>query len=188
MCAERLKIDEMTRQSAPPLSSTLPSDLSAWLDKSSLVKLTAEAIQGTPWSRPEGRFLSEGGQSYAPQSLMTLMIYCHATGSQDLQAFECSLERDEALRFFCAQIPPDANTLRQFRHIHRELIVRILERLLERAWESRPGAARACTDTKLDLENAPTGAQELTDRPDFHRDAVERVQQGIFLECIARDV
>jgi hypothetical protein len=188
MCAERLKMNEITRSSAPPLSSIFPSDLSAWLDKSSLVKLTTEAVQGIPWGCPEGRFLSEGGQSYAPQTLMELMIYSHATGSYDLHALECALEHDEVLKSFCVQIPPDTTTLRRFRHVHRELIVRILEGLLERAWESRSRAARTGTDPKPDMENAAACARALTDRPDFHRDAVERVQQGIFLECIARDV
>ncbi len=181
-------MNEIIRESAPSLSSELPSNLRVWLDQGRLVMLTLEVVQGIAWSRPEGRFLSAGGENYAPQSLMALTIYCHATGSHDLQTFEGSLERDEALRFFCAQIPPDANTLRRFRHIHRELIVRVLERLLERAWETRPGTARACRDTKLDLENSSACPRELTDRPDFHRDAVERVQEGIFLECIARDV
>jgi hypothetical protein len=150
--------------------SDLASDLSAWLDKTALIKLALEAIQGVAPNFPGDNFQCEG-RRYRPQMLMLLVIYCYATGLYGSGEIEASLEHDLNLRYICAGTRPDAYAVQRFRHAHRDLIVQILARVVERAWELHEGADAASVV-----------------RPDFHRSAAQRIEQALFLDCIARDV
>ena len=150
--------------------SDLASDLSVWLDKSALIKLALEAIQSVTPNFPGDNFQCEG-RGYRPQMLMLLIIHCYATGLYDSGKIEAVLEDDPTLRYICAGARPDAYAIQRFRHAHRDVIVQILARVAERAWELREGA-----DAAADVP------------PDFHRDAARRIEQALFFDCIARDV
>jgi hypothetical protein len=166
----RLNVNGTTGNTGTSATSDPASDLSAWLDETALIKLALEAIQGVVPNFPGDNFQCEG-RGYRPQILMLLVIYCYATGLYDSGEIEASLEHDPALRYICAGTRPDAYAVQRFRHAHRDLIVQILARLVERAWELRGGADSA------------SGI-----RPDFHGNAAQRIEQALFLDCIARDV
>jgi hypothetical protein len=163
-------VNGTTGNSAPSATSDLTSDLSLWLGKSALVKLALETIQSVVPNFPGDNFQCEG-RGYRPQMLMLLVTYSYAAGLYDSDEIEASIEEDLTLRYICAGVRPDAYAIQRFRHAHRELILQVLSRLVERAWELRVGA------------NADSGV-----RPDFHRNATERIEQALFLDCIARDV
>jgi hypothetical protein len=163
-------VNGTTGNTGPSATSDLASDLSLWLGKSALIKLALEAIQGVAPNFPGDNFQCEG-RGYRPQMLMLLVIYCYATGLYDSGKIEAALEEDLTLRYIRAGSQPDAYVVQRFRHAHRDLIAQILARVVERAWEMRGGA------------DAASGT-----RPDFHRDAAQRIEQALFLDCIARDV
>lgn len=159
-----------TGNTGPSATSDLASDLSLWLGKSALIKLALEAIQGVAPNFPGDNFQCEG-RGYRPQMLMLLVIYCYATGLYDSGKIEAALEDNLTLRYIRAGARPDAYVVQRFRHAHRDLIAQTLARVVERAWEMREDAGAA------------SGV-----RPDFHRDAAQRIEQALFLDCIARDV
>ena len=159
-----------TGNTGPSATSDLISDLSLWHGKSALIKLALEAIQNVAPHFPGDNFQFEG-RGYRPQMLMLLAVYCYATGLYDSGKIEASVEHDPTLRYICAGTRPDAHVIQRFRHAHRDLIVQALARVVERAWELRLGADAASNV-----------------RPDFHRNATERIEQALFLDCIARDV
>lgn len=173
-------------QSAARSGGGLPEDLSEWMDKTSLMSLTLDAVQEVSWSGVAGNFQYDSGQSFRPQMLLTLLVCGYAMGRYSSQEIEAAIEVDPALSYLCTGSPPDGRTLAKFRRTFRPEIEQVLTTVLRQAWELRFGAgataqSESYLDASLDLWSG------VPARPNFPVEARNRVEQAILLNSVARD-
>ncbi len=92
----------------------LPCDLREWLPADPLVhfRLDAEQI-------PTGHFRinhrGTGSEQDPPLMMLALLIYCHATGRFGSRAIEVATHSDVAVRYLCANLHPDHDSICVFR-------------------------------------------------------------------------
>ena len=167
----------------------LPSDLSLWLDKTSLVGLVLEAVQDLPWADFRDRFKEADRNEYRPQMLATLLTYCYATGLSDSQEIEQRLGADSVIRYLCAGDRPSWQMLIRFRRASRPLLERTLARVLERVWDLRMSKLSALPEDRSSYLSVSLGrlGGHLR-RPDFARLAERRVEEAVLLDSVDRDV
>lgn len=173
-------------QSGDKSACGLPEDLSGWMDKASLMRLMFEASQVVAWPGVAGSFQRDGGQSFRPQMLLTVLVCCYATGRLSSQEIEAAIEGDLALGRLCAGSLPDGRTLAKFRRTFRAEIEQALAAVLRQAWEQRMGREAAAKfesylDSSLDLWSGEPA------RPNFPDEARSRVEQAVLLDSVARD-
>ena len=167
----------------------LPSDLSLWLDKTSLVSLVLEAVQEQPWTGLTERFKEADGEEYRPQMLATLLTYCYATSLSESQQIEENMGVDSVIRYLCAGDRPGWQMLIRFRRACRPLLERALARVLERAWDLRMAQLAKLPEDRSSYMSVSLGrfGGQLP-RPDFAKLAERRVQAAVLLDSVDRDV
>lgn len=174
---------------AEAASTGLPSDLSVWLDKTSLVGLVLEAVQEQPWTGLMERFKEGNGEEYRPQMLATLLTYCYASGRSDSQEIEEYMGTDAVIRYLCAGDRPSWQMLMRFRRACRPLLERALARVLERTWELRMGQlARLPEDRSSYMSVSLERLGGRLPKPDFSKLAERRVEEAVLLDSMDRDV
>ncbi len=118
---------------ATPLDkSAWPSDLRGWIPENQLIRLALEAVQVVDWRyvRTESSLLPAG---QAPM-LMTVLVYCYASGVFRSREIEQLAQTDNAVRYLCAYRALDWNTVRLFRRQHARELTLCLAAVLETAW------------------------------------------------------
>ena len=174
----QLTMNRLTQTSAEAACTGLPSDLSTWLDKTSLVTLALEAVQEAPKPNAAGRFEPSGGLPCRPEMLMTLLAYCYATGLTDSAEIERQTAIDPVLRYIAAGERPAAADVIRLRRSNRARLEDALASLLRRAWQIRQGAL-SIPGGRLVFASLP---------PDFNRLARARVAESILLDSVDRDL
>ena len=87
-----------SRPSASP-PRPIPVDLSAWLDKKSLVGLVLDAVLTVDDSTLRPVAASTAGIAFRPKTMLALLTYCYAVGiygSEDIEDVMC---RDAIFRY-----------------------------------------------------------------------------------------
>lgn len=110
----------------------LSSDLSRCVGERGLLKLALDAVlMLDPEHLQEARKRSP---EFSPQMMLTLLTYCYSASLYGSRDIEWAIERDRTVRYICARVFPDWQSLRRFRRQHRELLRQCLVYVLKQTW------------------------------------------------------
>jgi transposase len=110
----------------------LSSDLSRCVGERGLLKLALDAVLMLDAERlQEARKRSP---DFSPQMMLTLLTYCYSASFYGSRDIEWAIERDATVRYICARVFPDWQSLRRFRRQHRELLRQCLVYVLKQTW------------------------------------------------------
>src|SRR5262245_10827029 len=98
----------------------MPADLSAWLDKKSLVSLVLDAVLAVDDSTLRPVAASTAGIAFRPKTMLALLTYCYAVGIYGSEDIEDEMYRDAIFRYFCGNEIPDWKSLKRFRRHNHE--------------------------------------------------------------------
>ncbi len=71
---------------------------------------------------------------FTPQMMLTLLTYCYSASVYGSRDIEWAIERDRTIRYICARVYPDWQSLRRFRRQHRDLLFQCLVYVLKQTW------------------------------------------------------
>lgn len=155
---------ELQRKPAPPaLASRFPEDIRAWVAGPALLLVAQRIAQEHTASALHPVFSLSAPRFHHPWRMLTLLIYCYASGIWHARATAEIAALDPSLIELCHGHPPSVEVIRRFRAHNGDSIVRCLERLLRRLWCQRnEGAgtlhplliAEICFESKLRLQRA----------------------------------
>jgi transposase len=93
----------------------LPCDLREWLPEDHLVHLILDAVEQIPTGHFRVNHRGTGSEQYPPTMMLALLIYCYATGRFGSRTIEAATHSDVAVRFICANLHPDHDSICTFR-------------------------------------------------------------------------
>lgn len=93
----------------------LPCDLREWLPGDHLVHLILDAVEQIPTGHFCVNHRGTGSEQYPPTMMLALLIYCYATGRFGSRTIEAATHSDVAVRFICANLHPDHDSICTFR-------------------------------------------------------------------------
>lgn len=93
----------------------LPCDLREWLPDDHLVHLILDAVEQMPTGHFRVNHRGTGSEQYPPTMMLALLIYCYATGRFGSRTIEAATHSDVAVRFICANLHPDHDSICTFR-------------------------------------------------------------------------
>ena len=108
MAARFVNVDRQT-----PLF--LPCDLREWLPADHLVHLILDAVEQIPTGHFHVNHRGTGSEQYPPTMMLALLIHCYATGRFGSRTIEAATHSDVAVRFLCANLHPDHDSICTFR-------------------------------------------------------------------------
>ncbi len=114
-------------------------DLRSVVGERRLIELALEAAQFVGEGLPRPEKIREHTPS--PKMLLTLLAYCYASGIHGSEDIEWACENDLGVRYICANILPDQNTIRRFRRANRPWIEACLTRIHDAVCGADAGAA-----------------------------------------------
>jgi transposase len=113
----------------------LPPDLRDWLPEDHLVRYVIEAVEALALSLCQVNERGTGDEQYPPRMMLSLLIYCYATGTFSSRAIERATYTDVAVRYLCADTHPDHDTICAFRRRNEPLLKETFLRVLAMARE-----------------------------------------------------
>lgn len=113
----------------------LPPDLRDWLPDDHLAHYVIEVVDGLDLRQVQVNERGTGDEQFPPRLMLALLIYCYATGTVSSRQIERATYGDVAVRYLCADTPPDHDTICTFRRQNRPLLEESFLRVLERARE-----------------------------------------------------
>jgi transposase len=93
----------------------LPCDLREWVTDDHLVHLILDAVDQIPTGHFRVNHRGTGSEQYPPAMMLALLIYCYATGRFGSRTIEAATHSDVAVRFVCANLHPDHDSICTFR-------------------------------------------------------------------------
>lgn len=126
--------------------------------------------QPSEWSRI---VLHDDGIEFRPQTMLTLLTYCYATGICSSEDVVYQTANDPILRYLCGKRQPSEALIRHFRRAYRPIIEQSLARVLQSACHSRAQSPQNPWPTDTGL---------------FRQEANRRVLYAIHLDSMAMDV
>jgi transposase len=93
----------------------LPCDLRDWLPGDHLVHLILDAVEQIPTGHFRVNHRGTGSEQYPPTMMLALLIYCYVTGRFGSRTIEAATHSDVAVRFICANLHPDHDSICTFR-------------------------------------------------------------------------
>jgi len=100
----------------------LPPDLRDWLPESHLVHFILEAVAALPLQGFQVNVRGTGSKQYPPSMMLSLLIYCYATGRMGSRQIEAATYTDVAVRYLCGgSLHPDHDTICTFRRNNGDL-------------------------------------------------------------------
>lgn len=115
----------------------LPPDLRDWVPANHIAHFILEAVEVIPESAMHLNWRGSGSQQYPPSMMLALLIYAYSTGRFGSREIEGATHQDVALRYICADLHPDHDTICSFRRENRELFKRAFVSVLETAAEMK---------------------------------------------------
>jgi len=108
-----------------------PPDLREWLPEDSMVHFIIDAVEMLNLQEFSVNNRGSGSPQYPPEMMLTLLIYCYATGRFSSRAIEQATYYDVAVRYICGgDKHPDHDTICSFRSSNRaafkEAFVKVL--------------------------------------------------------------
>ena len=111
----------------------LPPDLREWVAKDDLVHFVLLAVEGADLSSAPVRQHGGGSLAYPPAMMMGLLIYSYASGMFSSRQIERATYHHLSLRYLCANLHPDHDTICTFRRQNRALLKAVFNRVLKLA-------------------------------------------------------
>lgn len=93
----------------------LPCDLREWVPADHLVHFILDAVDQIPTEHFHVNHRGTGSEQYPPAMMLALLIYCYATGRSSSRVIEAATYSDVAVRFLCANLHPDHDSICTFR-------------------------------------------------------------------------
>lgn len=167
-------------------SGAHPERVDAWVGRDHLVALVLDAVSGVDRVRlQQGRGDASARQ---PETMLTLLVFCYASGLHGSEAIERATQEDATLRYLCLKSRPAADELRRFRRQLRPLIKEVLTEVIEKAWQMKLWLAhRDLEANALPAETSTSFAvRELA--PPFADVAERWIEQAVLVDSVARDL
>lgn len=93
----------------------LPYDLREWVPDGHIVHFILEAVEQIPTEHFQVNHRGTGSEQYPPTMMLSLLIYCYATGRFGSRTIEAATFSDVAVRYLCANHHPDHASICAFR-------------------------------------------------------------------------
>ena len=93
----------------------LPPSVDEWVEAKHLARFVVDVVDQLDLSALAGRYTGRGKQAYHPSLLVAVLFYGYATGVYSSRALERASYDSVAMRFICANLHPDHDTLAEFR-------------------------------------------------------------------------
>jgi len=109
----------------------LPPDLRDWLPENHLAHFILDAVTLLPIQGFRVNLRGSGSDQYPPSMMLSLLIYCYATGRMGSRQIEAATYTDVAARYICGgSAHPDHDTICEFRRqngkVFEESFVKVL--------------------------------------------------------------
>ncbi|VGO22042.1 hypothetical protein SCARR_04123 [Pontiella sulfatireligans] len=115
----------------------LPPDLRDWIPQKHIVHFLIDAVDRLPAGDFRFNLRGTGDEQYPPRMMLTLLIYCYATGRFSSRGIEDATWSDVIVRYICGgSLHPDHDTICAFRRTNRELFEKAFVRVLLMAQET----------------------------------------------------
>jgi len=93
----------------------LPPDLRDWVPEKHLVHFVVDAVESLSVVGFKVNHRGTGDAQYPPVMMLSLLIYCYATGRFSSRDIEAASHIDVAVRYICGNRHPDHDTICAFR-------------------------------------------------------------------------
>jgi len=113
----------------------LPCDLREWVPADHIVHFILEAVEQISIGHFEVNDRGTGSAQYPPAMMLALLIYCYATGRSSSRMIEAATFSDLAVRYLCANLHPDHDSICTFRRENRAAIEAAFLKVLQLAGE-----------------------------------------------------
>ena len=115
----------------------LPPDLRDWIPDKHIVHFLIDAVDRLPAEGFHFNHRGTGEEQYPPRMMLTLLIYCYATGRFSSRVIEEASWSDVIVRYICGgDLHPDHDTICAFRRTNRELFEKAFVQVLLMAQET----------------------------------------------------
>ena len=115
----------------------LPCDLREWLPADQIVHFILDAVEQLPLNHFHVNARGTGSEQYPPAMMLTLLIYCYATGRFGSRTIEAATHSDVAVRYICANRHPDHDSICTFRTANEPAFVAAFTHVLPLAHQLR---------------------------------------------------
>lgn len=114
-----------------------PPDLRSWIPSHHIVHFLIDAVDQLPANTFRFNHRGTGDTQYPPRMMLTLLIYCYATGRFSSRIIEEATWSDVIVRYICGgDLHPDHDTICTFRRKNRELFERAFVDVLKMAYNT----------------------------------------------------
>src|SRR5277367_3360631 len=111
----------------------LPPDLREWVPADHLVHFIIDAVECLDVWAAKVNERGSGSEQYPPTMMLTLLIYCYATGAFSSRRIERLSYENVAVRRLCGDRHPDHDSICTFRRENRALLESSFHQVLEMA-------------------------------------------------------
>lgn len=111
----------------------LPPNLRDWLPAGHLAHFLLDAVEEMDLCQIKVNERGTGSEQYPPRMLLTLLLYCYATGVFSSRRIEQATHDSVPVRLICADTHPDHATICTFRRENQALLQETFVRVLELA-------------------------------------------------------
>src|SRR5512140_165438 len=113
----------------------LPPNLRDWVPADHLAHFVVDAVEAMDLSQVKVNGRGTGDAQYPPSVLVSLLIYCYATGVFGSRRIEQATYDNVAIRFITGDTHPDHDTICTFRRENQALLSELFVKVLELARE-----------------------------------------------------
>ncbi len=115
----------------------LPPDLRDWVPDDHIAHFLIDAVDRLPAEDFRFNVRGTGDEQYPPRMMLTLLIYCYATGRFSSRVIEEATWSDMIVRYICGgDLHPDHDTICTFRRTNRKLFEKAFVKVLLMAQET----------------------------------------------------
>jgi transposase len=111
----------------------LPPDLRDWVSPNHMVHFIMDAVKALDLSLAHTNQRGTGHAQYPPCMMLSLLIYCYATGTFSSRRIETLTFENVAVRFLTADTHPDHDSICKFRRENKALLSSSFHQVLELA-------------------------------------------------------
>jgi len=102
-----------------------------------------DAVESLPLTSLRVNERGTGSPQFLPRMMLSLMIYCYATGTFSSRAIERATSTDVAVRLLTGDTHPDHDTICAFRRQNQPVLAERFVRVLELAHDAKQAARAA---------------------------------------------
>jgi hypothetical protein len=159
----------------------LPSDLRAWTDQTTLLRLALQysAEANIPRARPGNT--RKTSRHYPAPMMLALLTYCYATGVYASREIERLTYADETVRYLAVNRHPSGEDIRRFRRPWRDAIKACLASVLNSIWLER--FSGIVTTDEHGNQQPHLETDPVTAYPPMANEAENRLNRAVQYDC-----